>query len=339
LGTVADSDHNSTPAAPVGELPTSGTIGTDFGSNFQRARSDAGLIESDASADDSSKASDSVLATVTSSTAVSVYSSVLFHLVVWGLALLICHWLGLTWDLRSEELAAPMQVSLGDEDIVDDLPQVNLIGDINPDLEKPSSTMQELAVQLQKSESARLVTTLEDAWKNLPGSLNEDDDGPGSAALLKVPESGLAVTKGSFTAFTIPAHPQPMESYRIVIEVRLPSDIKRFRVSDLNGEVRGSDGYTQKIPYDSRTPYAAGYPTPEKKIEILQASTALDVIDNKIQIVIKIPGGERLVKDVIRIRSRKLNEEQELTLVFGIRKPETPQPNPYEDADKANPNP
>jgi hypothetical protein len=336
---VAESDHNSTPDALVGELPTleMDSHGRPPGS----LDADTGLSLPSVSTFGCATAghSKTILSVVTSSAAAGIYSSLLFHLLVWGNALAICHWLGLTWIVRSEDLTPPMQVSLGDEDIVDDLPQVNLIGDINPDLEKPSSTMQELAMQLQKSESATLVTTLEDAWKNLPGSLNENSDGSGSAALLKVPESGLAVTKGSFTAFTIPAHPQPMEAYSIVIEVRLPSDVKRFRVSDLNGEVRGSDGYTQKIPYDSRAPYASGYPTPEKKIEILQASTTLDVIDNKIQIVVKIPGGARLVKDVIRIRSRKLNEDEELTLVFGIRKPETPQANPYDEVDKVIPNP
>ena|GEM_PF-1830928 len=336
---MAESDHNFTPAAPVGELST-----LERDSDGLRAaivNADTGFSLPSVSTFECATAghSKTILSVITSSAAAGIYSSLLFHLLVWGNALAICHWLGLTWIVRSEELTPPMQVSLGDEDIIDDLPQVNLIGDINPDLEKPSSTMQELAMQLQKAESATLVTTLEDAWKNLPGSLNENNEGPGSAALLKVPESGLAVTKGSFTAFTIPAHPQPMEAYSIVIEVRLPSDVKRFRVSDLNGEVRGSDGYTQKIPYDSRTPYAAGYPTPEKKIEILQASTTLDVVDNKIQIVVKIPGGARLVKDVIRIRSRKLNEEQELTLIFGVRRPETPPANPYEEAEKAIPKP
>jgi hypothetical protein len=44
----------------------------------------------------------------------------------------------------------------------------------------------------------------------------------------------------------------------------------------------------------------------------------LDVIDNRVQIIVKVPGAARLVKDEIRIRSRKLKEEQELTLVFGI---------------------
>ena len=39
---------------------------------------------------------------------------------------------------------------------------------------------------------------------------------------------------------------------------------------------------------------------------------------NRVQIIVKVPGAARLVKDVIKIRSRKLKEEQELTLVFGV---------------------
>jgi aspartate carbamoyltransferase regulatory subunit len=43
----------------------------------------------------------------------------------------------------------------------------------------------------------------------------------------------------------------------------------------------------------------------------------LDVVKNKVQIVIRVPGGARLVKDVITIRSRRLKEDQELELIFG----------------------
>jgi aspartate carbamoyltransferase regulatory subunit len=51
---------------------------------------------------------------------------------------------------------------------------------------------------------------------------------------------------------------------------------------------------------------------------VLTSSTVLNVEKNRVQIIVKVPGAARMVKDVIKIRSRKLKEEQELTLVFGV---------------------
>lgn len=275
---------------------------------------------------------ESIAAAITSPPVVSFGSSLAFHLIIWAAVLLLGRMLGLEWDLFTDD-RRPVIASLGDEEILDRLPEVELAGDIDLKLEQPSSTLQDLARQLQRDENAALLMTLEDTWKNLPGTDSPDSNATGSGVLLRVPESGLAVTKGSFTAFTIPAQPQPMQAYHIVIEVRLPNNISKFRVSDLSGEVRGTDKYTQKIPYDSRAPYAAGYPAPDKSLKILDGSTELDVIQNRVQIVIRIPGGDRLVKDVIKIRSRKLKEEQELTLVFG-GSPGRENNNPYEDANR-----
>ena len=178
--------------------------------------------------------------------------------------------------------------------------------------------LEQLAAELQRSENGTLLTAQDDVWKSILGSKENDPSEDGSGVLLKVPESGLAVTKGSFTAFTIPANPKPREVYSIVIEVRLPDDVKEFRVSDLVGEVRGSDKYVQKIPYDKDAPSAAGYPVENAGIKVLTSSTVLEVFKNRVQIIVKVPGAARMVKDVIKIRSRKLKEEQELTLVFGV---------------------
>lgn len=164
--------------------------------------------------------------------------------------------------------------------------------------------------------SEDLPTTLQKPLEFPMGSeaaaLADDDAG----ILLKVPETGLAVTKGSFTAFTIPPNPMLRKVYSIVIEIRLPSDVKKFSVNDLVGEVNGSDGYRQKIPFDSRQPNAAKYPVENNLLEVLKSSTVLDVVGNRVQIVINIPGGAKMVKDEIRIRSRMLKEEQELTLEY-----------------------
>ena len=46
-------------------------------------------------------------------------------------------------------------------------------------------------------------------------------------------------------------------------------------------------------------------------------SDTVEVIDNKVQLAIKVPGASRLVRDTITIRSRRLRENQQLPLTFG----------------------
>lgn len=259
-----------------------------------------------------------VVSALTSASAVSFFSSATFHLLMFGTVAVVSPLLGLDWLIPTEETQPPLQAALGDEDILDDAAAFEFIADISEQFEKPTSSVQQLASQLQRSENGTLLSAQDDVWKSILGSKENDPTEDGSGVLLKVPESGLAVTRGSFTAFTIPANPKPREIYSIVIEVRLPDDVKEFRVSDLVGEVRGSDKYVQKLPFDKDAPYASGYPVGNAGIKVLKNSTVLQVEKNRVQIIVKVPGAARLVKDVIKIRSRKLKEEQELTLVFGV---------------------
>ena len=259
-----------------------------------------------------------VVAALTSASAVSFFSSATFHLLTFLTVAVVAPWLGLDWLLPTEEIQPPLQATLGDEDILGDQAAFEFVADISDQFEKPTSSLEQLAAELQRSENGTLLAAQDDVWKSILGSKENDPTEDGSGVLLKVPESGLAVTKGSFTAFTIPANPKPREVYSIVIEVRLPDDVKEFRVSDLVGEVRGSDKYVQKIPYDKDAPSAAGYPVENAGIKVLTSSSVLNVEKNRVQIIVKVPGAARMVKDVIKIRSRKLKEEQELTLVFGV---------------------
>lgn len=265
-----------------------------------------------------------VVAALTSASTVSFFSSATFHLLVFGTVAVLSPLLGLDWLLPTEETQIPLQAALGDEDILDDAAAFEFIADISDQFEKPTSSLEQLAAELQRSENGTLLTAQDDVWKSILGSEENDPDEDGNGVLLKVPESGLAVTKGSFTAFTIPANPKPRDVYSIVIEVRLPDDVKEYRVSDLVGEVRGSDKYVQKIPYDKDAPSAAGFQSKGEGFKVLKDSTVLEVFKNRVQIIVKVPGAARLVKDVIRIRSRKLKEAQELTLVFGV--PANPNP-------------
>ncbi len=276
-------------------------------------------LDNDSGTDDQVDAEVGVLSVTLNSTALmSFFSSATFHLLLLGTAIVVSPLLGLDWLPHAEDRPSQLMAALGDADVVDDLPLFEFSGDLSAELETPASSLQQLAATMP-SDSGSLMAGSDNVLKSVFGTETGNPDDEGAGVLLKVPRSGLAVTKGSFTAFTIPANPKPRESYSIVIEIRLPDDVKTFRVSDLTGEVRGSDRYSQKLPYDSRAPYASGYPSENQRITLLDKSTSLDVVKNRVQIVVRVPGAERLVKDEIRIRSRRLKEEQELTLVFGAR--------------------
>ncbi len=263
----------------------------------------------------------SVVDVLASATAVSVMSSVTFHLFLWSLALVLLPLLGFDWIENLVVDQRPLQAALGEENFADDAALFEVIADPESDAPQSPTNLEQLAAQLQQSDSGWLQSSMDDAFRSLVDTNASDEDASGGGILLKIPESGLAVTKGSFTAFTIPAQPQPRQAYSIVIEIRLPSSDKVYRVSDLSGKVVGTDGYTQKLPWDSRTAGASGYPVEGGAIKRLDSKTVLDVVRNRVQIIIRVPGGAQLVRDVITVRSRKLKEEQELELVFG-RKPE-----------------
>ncbi len=278
--------------------------------------------------DQSTEDRGAVAAALTSGTALSFVSSATFHLIAWGLAILICQLFGLDWTQLTESQEPSIQAALGDEDILDDMARFEIVGEFGPELEIPSNGLEQIGQQLKKSDQALLNSATGDIFSNVSngevGGEGGGKEGGGTGVLLRVPASGLAVTKGSFTAFTIPAHPAPRQAYSIVIEIRLKDNVRKYRVSDLSGDVRGSDNYVQKLPFDSRAPMASGFPAADKKITALTAATILDVVNNRVQIIVKVPGAASLVRDEIRIRSKKLREEQEITLVFGKPVKETP---------------
>ena len=262
-----------------------------------------------------------VHSTLASATALSWMSSATFHLVLWGLLILGYRLSGIASQKPAENQQRTVIGALGDQNVIDDIPLFEFAGEVSAELEIPAGGGDDFALQmsqqLQRSGVGLPRNVGDDIWNGLPGADATGSGGDGAGVLLKVPKSGLAVTKGSFTAFTIPAQPRPRQSYSIVIEIRVANDAKKFRVSDLTGQVRGSDGYAQKLPFDARSPNASGYPVENQSIKTLDNSAILDVVDNRVQLVIKVPGAAKLVKDEIRIRSKKLREEQVLTLVFG----------------------
>lgn len=256
----------------------------------------------------------------------SFMSSAMFHLIAWGIALIVLPLLGIEWLEFEWEAPQPLAASLSDKDVIDDLPQMDFVGSVNVEMDKPQSSLQQLAQQLQKSDEAWLNSANTELFA--PTSAGSDGADSGGGVLLKVPEGGFAVTKGSFTAFTIPATPQPLKPYLIVIEVRLPGDVKKYRTNDLKGEVIGTDGYKQLLPYDRNSPSASFAPLADGKKTVIDSSTNIDVINNRVQIIVTVPGARNLVKDRIKIRSRRLREDQELTLTFGnLPAPDAEDPN------------
>lgn len=116
------------------------------------------------------------------------------------------------------------------------------------------------------------------------------------------PAGGKAVTKGSFTAWTVPEDPKPRQDYLVVIQIRLPEKIKRYRKEDLTGFLTGDDGFKTPIGSYRGSKYSKKY---------------YGLFDDRAnQFVIKIPGGAAKVQDTINIQSKMLKEKQVLVIVF-----------------------
>lgn len=126
--------------------------------------------------------------------------------------------------------------------------------------------------------------------------------GNGDGLMFQNPGVGRAVTKGSFAVWTEPNDPAPREDYLIIIEIAVPKKVKRFPGSDLNIEVRGTDTYYLSIPGTRTPPWLRG---------------DLPIVDGKVQVPIRIPGGAANVRDSINVRSiRILRERQRLEIKF-----------------------
>ena len=155
------------------------------------------------------------------------------------------------------------------------------------------------------------------AAKTAGTGTDEDSDGLGDADgfLFKMPTGGRAVRQGSFSAWTVPADPLPREEYVIVIRIKVPSGTKTFRLSDITGNVIGTDDFVLRIPFD---PKHSGATTTERsgKIAAVKPTDFLKIVDEHVQIMVKIPGAAGLVRDTIEVRSKLLREEQRLQIVF-----------------------
>jgi len=259
----------------------------------------------------------SVKRTLTGSTAAGWYLSLLFHCLAYAFAASIFAWLGLSF--LPDELPTDLpqlRASLAEESILDDLPALEILQANGPDKDGAAETLEQLASQLAVSDRGEIDSVVNDAKIAVAGSTEAQPTDDGDTQFFRVPDSGLAVTKGSFTVWTDPAHPKPGDYYQIIIEMRLPDRLNRYRLTDLSGRVVGTDGYGQRLPFDARKANAARV-TGGAEPETVKRNMVVELVGNKLQLAIKVPGARQMVKDTIYIKSRRLREEQELTLVFG----------------------
>jgi hypothetical protein len=169
------------------------------------------------------------------------------------------------------------------------------------------------------------------------------DDGQGNGgggdklAGLRIAEPQNAVRVGSFSVWSWPiigkdlkkgelfgepgAPPKVGQEYHIVIRIHTPPDQKRLPISDLSGEVVGTDGYHQRIPDDAYYYDLGG------DLVRAQKSASAPVIRGIAEILIRVPAAHRpAVKDTIKVHSKVLKEDQKIELVFQSRVPQ-PEPN------------
>jgi hypothetical protein len=133
--------------------------------------------------------------------------------------------------------------------------------------------------------------------------------GSGDDHVFELPKGGKAIQQGSFSAWTIPADPRPGQDYVIVVEINLPDKTERYSKADLSGQLIGTDGYKVAIP-DGKEWNGLGWLRPRRTPLFRREG-------EKARIVFFIRGAQQaLVRDTIQIRSRLLDEQQKLQIVF-----------------------
>ncbi|MEO2014475.1 MAG: hypothetical protein ABGZ53_08880 [Fuerstiella sp.] len=247
-------------------------------------------------------------------TAFGYYLSVLLHSVGFGIAFVLFAYFGPI--LFNDDASFVIRGSLDDQTVLDENARLEIVPELNMGTNDGQSNIERISSNLKAVENG-LIDTAADMLPSMLSAKDDIDDTGGGGFMFKLPESGLAVTKGSFTAWTEPEVPEVGKPYLIIIEVRLPKAVKGYRINDLSGTVRGTDGYTQNIPFDANQRNGSFYTDENGKHRIRTGSESIKVRSNKIQLGIEVPGARKLVRDTIQIRSRRLREKQQLDLVFG----------------------
>jgi hypothetical protein len=188
---------------------------------------------------------------------------------------------------------------------------------------EPAGSSQNRLPQLTKipitNAEAEISSSMLDSTASNAGNNGEGGDtDEGFGFMFSMPEGGKVVSKGSFSAWTVPEDPEPNENYMIVIRIKLPEKTKLYRISDLSGKVEGSDNYLQHLPFDPDPKFKNFKAETEVRGQIvrLRSSSRLRVIKNHVQIMIRVMGGAVQIRDTIHVKSRMLDEDQKLEIEF-----------------------
>jgi hypothetical protein len=145
------------------------------------------------------------------------------------------------------------------------------------------------------------------------------------SGFLNLPHN--AVQAGSFAAWTTPQgvdnlrrrfkpkgepgdSPAPGELYYITIQIKLPRNHSVYTLTDLSGEVVGTDKYRQRIPQ--------GIYMQDEEGNLVRPprSGKIKVEKGVVEFIMVVPGAAKLVEDTIEVSSKELEESQTLTLTF-----------------------
>lgn len=162
-----------------------------------------------------------------------------------------------------------------------------------------------------------MLTTDIAAMTKMQGAGEGDGGDIGSGFKFRMPEGGKAVSAGSFTAWTVPEDPKPGQDYMIVIRVKVPDGVRTYRVSDLSGQIVGTDGYVLNVPIDSNPSRSDRTKTERAgRLVPVKSRDRLRVVKGHVQLMVDVPGAASLTRDSIQLKSKMLKEEQKLEIVF-----------------------
>ena len=232
----------------------------------------------------------------------SYLASVVLHAgLVLVLALLMFH-------LPSQEQSISTLASVGDDAAV---PGLFVTPDVRVVAVEPIETRLPRAIANGPTGSAGLTSSVLNLL-DTDGVSGDDKAG----FRFQMPSEAKVVRKGSFTVWTVPEDPEPTDKfYVIVIQIKLPGNVRRYRVSDLDGIVIGTDRYRQVLPWDRSNPDFAKTMR-NGKLVVVHSRSFLPIKDHQVQLLIYVPPAEKLVRDRIEIRSRVLKEQHTLEIVF-----------------------
>ena len=280
--------------------------------------------DSEQTTEDGTKSSvwEQVTTQITGDEGAGVAFSLLIHAIV--LALMA---IPIINELEIEEEFTTLVDNAADDDM-----QFNAPIDTSSPVPDPAQASDQLQAQLLDplATDKKLIPEIADANAS---SLDNDSNGTGAsdnAQGARIAEPKNAIKAGNFSVWYWPIigtmqgteikhgipgdAPRVRQHYSIVIRIKVPANRTFVRLNDFSGNVVGTDGYTQKIPDD------AWFTRRNGEMVKARPSHRIPVIDGTAEIMIRVPGAlYAQVRDTIDVRSRTLDDEQKVELIFEAR--------------------